>query len=61
MTSEQLKKAMRELGQNQTELATRLDVDRRTINRYAAGSHAIPTVFSLAVEYLCSIKRGHGE
>jgi predicted transcriptional regulator len=60
VTSEQLKKAMRELGLNQTELARRLDVGDRTIRRYIAGD-PIPRVFSLAVEYLCSIKRGHGE
>ena len=51
---------MRELGLNQTELARRLDVGDRTIRRYIAGD-PIPRVFSLAVEYLCSIKRDHGE
>ncbi|MCM0081801.1 helix-turn-helix domain-containing protein [Geomonas sp. Red32] len=52
MTVEQLKKARRELGLNQTEMANTLKTSRRTYLNWELGVRRIPGVLEVAVEGL---------
>ncbi len=42
MTKHQFRRALRQLGLSQSELARQIDVDPRTVRRWAAGQVSVP-------------------
>lgn len=52
MTSKQLKRARRQLGMSQAQLARRLKVDTITVSRWERGVRAISPIVEVALEYV---------
>ena len=44
MTTKQFRQALKQLGLSQMELARQIDVDPRTVRRWATGEHPVPKV-----------------
>lgn len=57
MTSQQFQRTREGLSLTQAELADRLQIDRRTIIRYEAGTHEIPLAVELALDHLAGVPR----